>query len=144
MLPRDIVVAIDFSDGSKHALAYACELAAAIRGATVHLVHAMGASLPEMNLALGEAAIGQLREGSQAALAKLTAEHPGTTFGPPLVIYGDPRDVILEAAASVRAGLIVMGTHGRRGVSRFVIGSVAENVVRRAPCPVLTIRDERT
>ena len=141
MLPRDIVVAIDFSEGAERALDYACELANAIRGTTVHLVHAMGGSLPELNIALSDAMIAQLREGSLVALGKLVTARPNTTFGRPLVVYGDPRDAILEAAANVHAGLIVMGTHGRRGVSRFVIGSVAENVVRRAPCPVLTIRD---
>ena len=55
---------------------------------------------------------------------------------------GHPRDAILEAAEQGGYGLIVMGTHGRRGLSHLFIGSVAEQVVRRASCPVLTIRGE--
>jgi nucleotide-binding universal stress UspA family protein len=61
-------------------------------------------------------------------------------FGAPIIEAADPRDLILAAAARVDADLIVMGTHGRRGLSRFVLGSVAEDVVRRSPCPVLAVR----
>ena len=53
---------------------------------------------------------------------------------------GDARDVIIRACEEINADLIVMGTHGRRGVSRALLGSVAESIVRTAPCPVLTIR----
>jgi nucleotide-binding universal stress UspA family protein len=56
---------------------------------------------------------------------------------------GDARDLIVRACEEVGADLIVMGTHGRRGVSRALLGSVAESVVRIAPCPVLTIRKTR-
>lgn len=57
-----------------------------------------------------------------------------------LVEEGKPVDAILRAAARVGAGMIVMGTHGRRGLQRLVLGSVAEAVVRRAEVPVLTVR----
>jgi len=53
---------------------------------------------------------------------------------------GDPATVILEVAEETGAGLIVMGTHGRTGLGRLVMGSVAEQVLRTAPCPVLTVR----
>jgi nucleotide-binding universal stress UspA family protein len=53
---------------------------------------------------------------------------------------GDPADQIVRAVRSTKAGLIVMGTHGRRGVPRFFLGSVAERVVANAPCPVVTVR----
>jgi nucleotide-binding universal stress UspA family protein len=61
-------------------------------------------------------------------------------FGPALIKTGDPRDVINEAAKELGADLIVMATHGRRGVSRMLLGSVTELVVRSAPCPVLCVR----
>jgi len=51
--------------------------------------------------------------------------------------------VIEETAAEIGADLIVMGTHGRRGVSRLLLGSVAESVARTAPCPVLLVRKDR-
>ena len=56
------------------------------------------------------------------------------------VLCGDAASTILEQATALATDLIVMGTHGRRGPSRFLMGSVAERVVRHAPCPVLTVR----
>jgi nucleotide-binding universal stress UspA family protein len=53
---------------------------------------------------------------------------------------GDPRTLIVDTAAQLHSDLIIMGTHGRRGVSRLLIGSVAEQVARTAPCPVLLVR----
>jgi nucleotide-binding universal stress UspA family protein len=53
------------------------------------------------------------------------------------------RDVIVDVARELGADLIVMGTHGRRGVRRALIGSIAESVVRTASCPVLTIREHK-
>ena len=141
MLPHDILVPIDFSEGSGRALAYACEIASTLPHVTIHLVHATGANLPEANTSLGERAMADLREGTLAALEQLRSTHPGVTFGPCRGVSGDACDVVNTTAASVRADLIVMGTNGRRGVARLVLGSVAEHVVRTAPCPVLTIRD---
>jgi universal stress protein A len=57
-----------------------------------------------------------------------------------LVVSGKPVDAILAAAEDVTAGLIVMGTHGRRGLHRLLLGSVAEAVVRRSEVPVMTVR----
>ena len=56
---------------------------------------------------------------------------------------GDPADVIVEVAAKLPADLIVMVTHGRRGLARLVEGSIAEKVLRSAPCPVLAVRQEQ-
>lgn len=65
---------------------------------------------------------------------------PGVSRGNVLVRSGDARDVIDAVAAEIGADLIVMGTHGRRGLSRVFLGSVAETVVRTAPCSVLVAR----
>ena len=56
------------------------------------------------------------------------------------MVTGDPSAQIVRIARSTRADLIVIGTHGRRGVSKFLLGSVAERVIATAPCPVLTVR----
>jgi nucleotide-binding universal stress UspA family protein len=56
---------------------------------------------------------------------------------------GDARDVIVDVAKEIGADLIVMGTHGRRGVRRALLGSIAEGVLRTAHCPVLTIRQHK-
>jgi nucleotide-binding universal stress UspA family protein len=61
-------------------------------------------------------------------------------IGQVLLKTGDARDLINQTALEVGADLIVMGTHGRRGITRALLGSVTENVVRTAPCPVLTVR----
>jgi universal stress protein A len=60
----------------------------------------------------------------------------------PVVLFGEPNREILRLAESEDFDLIVMGTHGREGLSRFLLGSVAEQVIRRAPCPVFVIRDK--
>jgi universal stress protein A len=56
------------------------------------------------------------------------------------LVGGDPAEVILAIAHEIGADLIIMGTHGRTGVDRLLMGSVAEQVVRKSPCPVLTVR----
>ena len=60
----------------------------------------------------------------------------------PVVFFGDPIQEILHVAVSGDFDLIVMGTHGRVGLNRFLLGSVAEQVIRRAPCPVFVIREK--
>lgn len=59
-----------------------------------------------------------------------------------LLKEGDPAAEILEAAQEVKADIIVMGTHGRTGLARLLMGSVAEHVLRKASCPVMTVRDK--
>ena len=77
---------------------------------------------------------------SQEKLAKLARERiPAAVRYETLVISGDPAERVIETARSLAADLIVMGTHGHRGLSRLVLGSVAERVVRESPVPVLTV-----
>ncbi|HWO20984.1 MAG TPA: universal stress protein [Kofleriaceae bacterium] len=136
MLPKHILVPIDFSPDSEEALDYACELAGAL-GSVVHFVSALG---PVGELPLSQRMIRELTVEHVQALARLAARYRRVRFGPPTVEAADPRDLILSTAARICADLIVMGTHGRRGISRLVLGSVAEDIVRRAPCPVLAVR----
>jgi len=137
MLPKHILVPIDFSPSSEEALDYACELAGKL-GAVVHLVNALG---PVGELPLSQQMLDELAGEHERGLDELMARRRRVAaFGPRIVEAADPRDLILAAAARVDADLIVMGTHGRRGLSRFVLGSVAEDVVRRSPCPVLAVR----
>jgi nucleotide-binding universal stress UspA family protein len=81
---------------------------------------------------------------SEAALAKLAdARRSQAKIADTLLRTGDARDIIIHTAEEVAADLIVMGTHGRRGVGRALLGSVAESVLRTSPCPVLTIRGRK-
>jgi nucleotide-binding universal stress UspA family protein len=142
MIPTNILVPIDFSPYAEHALDYACALAAKL-GAKVHVINAIGPTLPELSIALTEHMLASMRQDNAAALERLIAPRRAlATFGEIRVVDDDARDAILKAATGVHADLIAMGTHGRRGLSRALIGSVAEAVVRRAPCPVLTVRLE--
>lgn len=137
MLPKHILVPIDFSPDAEEALDYACELAGAV-GAVIHLVCALG---PVGELPLSQKMVEELSAEHRRALEQLaTRRRRQAAFAPPVVEAADPRDLILTTAAQIDADLIVMGTHGRRGISRLVLGSVAEDIVRRAPCPVLAVR----
>jgi universal stress protein A len=142
MLPTNILVPIDFSPCAERALDYACALAAKL-GAKIHVVNAIGTALPELSVALTDQMLASLRQSNAAVLDKLLEpRRSATAFGEIRVVDDDPRDAILKAAREVHADLIVIGTHGRRGLARVLIGSVAEDVVRRAPCPVLAVRED--
>lgn len=143
MLPKNILVPTDLSEAAEEALDYACELANRL-GATIHLLNVIGIpalGVPELGVALTSTMIDSLIADNQRALDGLADSRRGRAqIGEVLLRTGDARDMIDQAAEEIGADLIVMGTHGRRGVSRALLGSVAETVVRTAPCPVLTIR----
>jgi universal stress protein A len=143
MLPKNILVPTDLSEGAADALELACELAAKL-DATVHLLNAIqipALGVPELGVALASTVIDEMIEENQKALDVLANTKRATTrIGQVVLKTGDARDAINAAAKELGADLIVMGTHGRRGISRALLGSVAETVVRSAPCPVLTVR----
>jgi universal stress protein A len=143
MLPKNILVPTDLSPHAEAAFDYACELAQKL-DATVHLVNVIGIptlGVPELGVAVTSTMIDSMISDNQKALDELvTRQRPGVRMGQVLMKTGDARDMIDEAAKEIGADLIVMGTHGRRGVTRALLGSIAESVVRTAPCPVLTIR----
>jgi nucleotide-binding universal stress UspA family protein len=135
---RRILVPTDFSPGSDDALAHARELARGL-GAEVLVLHvsaAMG-SLPGSALARRERRAAERRLDAAVAALRATGVRADRR-----VRGGMPAEQILRAAATGGADLIVMGTHGRRGVARLLLGSVAEEVASRARCPVLTVHPE--
>jgi nucleotide-binding universal stress UspA family protein len=141
-LPRNILVPIDLDDSAAQVLDYAVALAAKL-DAKLHALHVvpwplLGAEVP---IAVTEASMDDILKGKQQAFDDLIAAHTAKlSLGSAMLKTGDARTAILAAAVELRADLIVMGTHGRRGVSRLVLGSVAESVARTAPCPVLLVR----
>ncbi len=144
MLPKSILVPTDLSEGAAQALDYACELAKTL-GATIHLVNVIGIpslGVPELGLALTSTVIDQIMLDNQGALDELaeTRRTAGVVIGQVMLKTGDAKDVINQTAIELGAELIVMSTHGRSGLSRALLGSVTETVVRSAPCPVLTVR----
>jgi universal stress protein A len=142
MLPKHILVPTDLSEGAEQALDYACELACGL-GAQVHLLNVIGIpalGVQELGIALTATLIEQLVVDNQTAMDRLAKTRGTVQIGQVLVRTGDARDVINQTAKELGVDLIVMGTHGRRGISRALLGSVAETVVRSAPCAVLTVR----
>ncbi len=142
MLPKTILVPTDFSEGSDAALAYAVELAKAI-GAEVVALHTYEIPMvgfPDGTLVATAELTTRVLNGAQQGLEETKKKFAAT--GVPLkalVKQGETWRTILETADEAKAGLIVMGTHGRRGLPRALLGSVAEKVVRSATCPVLTV-----
>jgi nucleotide-binding universal stress UspA family protein len=141
---RNVLVATDFSSASRPAFRRAVALAAASR-AVLWIGHVIppaprrvdGGALPRMYREM-DAFIRSDAEKRLRALAEL-ARRAGVRARP-LLLSGVPHEAIRRAARARRADVVVLGTHGRTGVARLVVGSVASRVVATAPCPVLTVR----
>ena len=143
---KHILVATDFSEPSDAALVYGRELARTFQ-ATLHLVHVgtpvssvvygaegFSASIPELQEELDESARKQMDE--------LLVDNDPRPLPTKRVLLSavSPAAAIVNYAVNERIDLIVTGTHGRGAVAHLLMGSVAERVVRTAPCPVLTVR----
>jgi nucleotide-binding universal stress UspA family protein len=139
---RNIVVATDFSDLADHALDEAIELAEKF-GATITLVHSYEIPVygfPDGILVASSDVAGQIQIACQKQLADAVERHKSSHVSiTPVLRMGPPWDEISAAALETGAGLIVIGTHGRRGISRALLGSVAERVIRTATLPVLVV-----
>ena len=133
-----ILVAMDFSVSSQAALRSAAMLGHRLKAQLV-LVHAFQspASALPMETDLPKSLREKAERRVQAALGVSSADE---LIADLIFASGDPVEVILDQAKRLRADLIVLGTHGRRGLQRLVLGSVAESVVRRAGCPVLVVK----
>jgi nucleotide-binding universal stress UspA family protein len=144
MVPKfeTILVATDFSPTSDHALEYAAMLARQT-GAALHLLYVVAfpielTSYPSFRWVKLGALRDQLRADAERDLATRAAAISGVDVTSE-VKFEVPAGAIVETAAERKCQLIVMGTRGRGGVSRLLLGSVAERVVRTAECPVLTV-----
>ena len=141
-LPTNILVPVDLGDHTTEVLDYAIALAGRL-DAKLHVLHVVPVPLlgSEIPISVTEAAVDDAIARRRQELDQLAAGYQGKwVFASVELKIGDPRTVIGLTASDLGIGLIVMGTHGRRGVSRLLIGSVAEQVVRAAHCPVLLVR----
>jgi nucleotide-binding universal stress UspA family protein len=141
-LPRNILVPIDLGDHATEVLGYAVALAAKL-DAKVHVLHVVPGSLlgSEIPIMVTETGMAEIAAHRRQDLDQLVASYADQVpFASVELKTGDARAEIAAAAAQRGVDLIVMGTHGRRGVSRLLLGSVAEHVARIAPCPVLLVR----
>jgi nucleotide-binding universal stress UspA family protein len=140
MIPlNNVLVAFDFGESSQKALAYARNLTRAL-GGHLHVLHVADVIATTAAQFYPDAAGNPEVRTASVALQHLRAFLSDVDGTPAVRISGSPAHAIVEYAKSVHADMIVMGTHGRDGVSRLLMGSVAEHVVRHAPCPVLVVR----
>ncbi|MEP0548902.1 MAG: universal stress protein [Rhodothermales bacterium] len=141
MTTQPIVVGLDFSEGAEAALIRAADLAERFH-TRLHLVHSSSTAYSEYGGTkagpAGNSYEQRMRAFAERALGGAKAVD---VIGPEIVVRrGEAAaDAVVRYADEIGAGLVVVGTHGRRGVSHFLMGSVAAEVVRRSPCPVLTV-----
>ena len=136
-----VLIALDESPLAAHAVTVGCDLAKAL-DAEVALVYVVDPTLayePDGGIPIADLLAELKREGERllSTAAKRFGGEPAWHF----LRQGKPADEILAAAREWNADLIVLGTHGRSGVSRLVMGSTAESVLRRTPCPVLVVKE---
>ena len=141
MNARTILFPTDFSPSADAGLEYATSLARD-SGGKLMIVHV---EEPPLAYAAGEMYYGVPQPNTEALTRLLEAVKPTDPAVPceHRLLAGDPAGAIVDLAKRESADLIVMGTHGRKGLSRLLMGSVAEAVVRRAECPVLTVKSTR-
>jgi nucleotide-binding universal stress UspA family protein len=138
---RKILHPTDFSDPARAAFEMACALARDY-GAELVVVHV---DRPSPIFAPDGIVVGVPVEEPYELRAKLARVRPtdAKVKVTHRLLEGEPADQILKAARAEAADLIVLGTHGTTGLARLLMGSVAETVLRKAPCPVLTVRAQR-
>ncbi len=138
-----ILVPIDFSASSQEAMRFAAELAKRFDASVtvMHVYQVPGYVLPEGFLVAGPQTVTELTNSMQSALdtARRDLVAMGLAKVDSVLAQGTSHSEILRTAEAGGYDLIVMGTHGRTGLSHALLGSVAERVVRKATCPVLTI-----
>ncbi|MBU6392141.1 MAG: universal stress protein [Planctomycetota bacterium] len=140
---KNILCPIDYSIFSERALTYAIEFAEKYQ-TKLYLIHVLDIRIYDINdpelysvNIVEKETIDKLRE---RLLRCVNEETKGRISVEAIIVQGVPFSEIIKASKEYKIDLIVLGTHGRTGLSHAIMGSVAEKVVRKAPCPVLTIR----
>ena len=136
---RNILAPTDFSETSDLALRHAVD-AARTYGARLYLLHVPGPTGEDFE---ADFPIGDFETTVRKRLATFLSKDEIAALHPEYALrIGVPAEEIVRYAQDREIGLIVMGTHGRKGVAHMLLGSVAEHVVRIAPCPVLLVRQQ--
>jgi len=145
---KRILAPTDFSTHSEHAVRFACSLAERL-GAELHLVNVLSEIIPAgPDPLLMPVMPPQFYEENEDRARETLRSLLKPSWGKPTslvtaVRWGSPVEAIVDYAREQDIGLIVIATHGRTGLSHVLLGSVAERIVREAPCPVLTLRDSQ-
>jgi nucleotide-binding universal stress UspA family protein len=137
---RRILLATDLSDASAAAATTALELASGL-GAELLVVSVIDPRSLHLPGGAVASRVDQVRTARETAAAGLVADGRAAGVRVQFLIWdGEPGERIVEAALAEEADIIVVGSHGRSGVGRFLIGSVSDFVVRNASCPVMVVR----
>lgn len=141
---KNILVPIDFSDYSKNALKYAVEFAKTFT-AKLYLIYVVEPMIYPADFSMGQIAIPStdidIQSRAEEEFKKLTNEIDKSLQVETIIKTGKPFVEINETALEKDIDLIIIATHGHTGVEHLLFGSTAEKVVRKAPCPVLTLRE---
>jgi universal stress protein A len=143
---KSILAPTDFSTHSERAVRYACRLAERL-GSSLHLLHVLSEILPAgPDPLLMPVMPPEYYSDNEARALETLDRLLDPAWGKPasvvkVVRWGSPVETIVSYALDQRIDLISVATHGRTGLSHVLLGSVAEQIVREAPCPVLTMRD---
>jgi nucleotide-binding universal stress UspA family protein len=141
--PLRLVVGYDLSALGEHALLEAIAIANAAPRAEIHVVRATEPPMSQAEFSIGSAALEATLAGAEAELEASLERFP-TGPGVELrqtVRIGMPAEVLCEYARSIEAQYLLVGTHSRAGLTRALLGSVAEDTVRHAPCTVIVVRE---
>jgi nucleotide-binding universal stress UspA family protein len=145
MKVENILFPTDFSEGSFHALPYAVDLTKHYN-ARLYILHVIYdvaeattiSHIPHISV---DELYKEMREWAENEIENCCIEEiRGLPDVKKVVLKGKPYEEIVRFATEKKIDMIVMGTYGREGLERFIFGSTAERVVRRAPCPVMTVR----
>jgi nucleotide-binding universal stress UspA family protein len=142
---KKILCPIDFSKNAEHAFGYALAFAIAHHAKleVLHILELPTYASPDFPITpeFSTQTVTQLKESGRKQLEKLVAKYESEYSDISWrMVVGTPFVEIVKTAKNDDVDLIVMGTHGRTGISHLLIGSVAERVVRKSPCPVLTVK----
>jgi nucleotide-binding universal stress UspA family protein len=149
MKTQPILVPVDFSPCSEEALLYAADLAAALQFPLIvlHVVHDPGQAPGyyamkgrKKQLRRMEDVAAEMMEEFMLGMKRKHPDHPTLATAETSLVVGLPVTRILETAAKVKAGMIVMGSQGRTGLAHVLLGSKSEQVVRLSPIPVTIVK----
>jgi nucleotide-binding universal stress UspA family protein len=141
---KKILCPLDFSNNALEALDYAVDFARQNDGQLI-LLHVVDNPLADQYGPTAQnfyAEVEHALDKSKQMLAEAAHQHAAGVSCEIIAKRGNPYEEIIDLANAQQADMIVMSTHGRTGPQRLLIGSVAEKVVRTAPCPVLTVRQK--
>ena len=143
-MPKHILIPLDFSDCSLDAFEYAIQIAKWF-DASVTLLHALEPLSYSLDFNLTHSGeMKQLRQSLETRLSELTDLLKKDGLSADYQLREKPSvDTILRTSTETQADLVVMGTNGRRGLSRVLMGSVTASILRRSSCPVLTVKSPK-